>query len=130
MALDLSSVEAKLKWAEHYIDALKSEVSAYIESGSLGMPQTMSEDRSHHRFIAFIQKEPPKVRWSLMVGDAMHNLRCALDHLVYAIAVHESGQNPPPREKTLVFPLCETAQIFSENDNRIRSPISCSLHLR
>lgn len=58
---------------------------------------------------------------SVCVGDCIHNLRSALDHLVYAIAVHESGQNPPPDENVLAFPLANKPSEFKRAKNRIRT---------
>ena len=42
-----------------------------------------------------------------MLGDAIHNLRSALDHLVYAIGVHESkGQLSAQKRKQSSFVIC------------------------
>jgi hypothetical protein len=44
-----------------------------------------------------------------------------LDHLVYAIAVHESGQEPPPKEKTLMFPITDSPSNFADADWHIET---------
>jgi hypothetical protein len=49
-----------------------------------------------------------------MIGDCLPNLRCALDHLVYAIAIHESGQSPPPCEGSLAFPICDSPDLLHQ----------------
>ena len=38
----------------------------------------------------------PETEWGLIFGDGVHCLRSALDHTVYAVAVKESGTDPPP----------------------------------
>src|SRR5439155_7189104 len=38
---------------------------------------------------------------------------------VYAIAVHESGQNPPPKENRLAFPIADSPDDFREVGRRI-----------
>jgi hypothetical protein len=60
-----------------------------------------------HSLILRVLKLPALERWSLVAADCVHNLRCALDHLVYAIAVYESGQDPPPNHRGLQFPIAE-----------------------
>jgi hypothetical protein len=47
---------------------------------------------------------PPPTRWSLIVGDCVHNLRSALDHLVYQLVI-ASGVTPKERNN-LQFPIC------------------------
>jgi len=46
------------------------------------------------------------VELGLELGEFLYHLRAALDACVYAAAVVESGQNPPPDEDRLEFPLC------------------------
>lgn len=60
-------------------------------------------------------------RWSLICGDCIHNLRSALDHLVYAIAVKESGSAPPPSKRVLQFPITDNPHAFSDQEWRIKS---------
>lgn len=46
------------------------------------------------------------IELGLELGEFLYQLRSALDACVYAAAVVESGQNPPPDEDRLEFPLC------------------------
>ena len=64
---------------------------------------------------------PYRDRWSLIVGDCIHNLRCALDQLVYAIAVRESGIDPPLDERLLQFPITDSPGTFANEGRRIKS---------
>jgi len=51
-------------------------------------------------------KEPPPVRLSILAGDALHNFRTALDHVVYAIAEQHLGSALTPAiEAKLMFPI-------------------------
>jgi hypothetical protein len=45
---------------------------------------------------------------ALLLGDAVHNMRSALDHLVYAGAIHVTGKNPPPDERKLQFVIVDS----------------------
>ncbi|MGB2633477.1 MAG: hypothetical protein WAM58_06035 [Candidatus Acidiferrum sp.] len=44
-----------------------------------------------------------------------------MDHLVYAIAIHESGTVSPPDENKLMFPITDSTVKFNEAAQRIRS---------
>lgn len=51
---------------------------------------------SVHQFSLCFEVQPDTLRWALLLGDALHNMRCALDHIVYALAVRQTGKGPPP----------------------------------
>jgi hypothetical protein len=74
-----------------------------------------------HSVTIHINKPPPLERWSVISGDCVHALRCALDHFVYAVAVHESKLNPPPDERMLQFPIADTAEKFAVAVKRIKT---------
>lgn len=52
-----------------------------------------------------IEKFPDLDRWSLLLGDCIHNLRSTLDHLIYRAAINVAKADPPPDEKILAFPV-------------------------
>ncbi|MGA2558271.1 MAG: hypothetical protein ABSF17_01230 [Terracidiphilus sp.] len=62
----------------------------------------------------------------LQFGEAMYQLRAALDSCVYDCAVIESGQNPPPDERNLQFPICATPKSFENCRGQI-APLSKEL---
>ena len=64
-------------------------------------------------------------RWSLIASDAFHNLRCALDHLVYAFAVFESKSNPPPGKTVLSFPICDDPKWFRGAKKKLEPLSAC-----
>lgn len=47
-----------------------------------------------------------------IVGDVVHNLRSALDYLIYRAACLDSGKDPPPRWKDLAFPIVSSDTDF------------------
>lgn len=49
--------------------------------------------------------EPMPVRISALFGEWLYLLRAALDGAAYYVAVRDSGQNPPPNERSIYFPI-------------------------
>lgn len=49
--------------------------------------------------------EPMPVRISTLFGEWLYLLRAALDGAAYYVAVRDSGQNPPPSERNIYFPI-------------------------
>lgn len=62
------------------------------------MFRTEVEARSTHeityRCLA-VEREPPPDDWPLLAGEAIQNLRAALDHMVYAVSGEKSGTQFP-----------------------------------
>lgn len=58
---------------------------------------------------------------ALEFGEYLYNLRAALDHLAYTLAVFDSKQDPPPREDAIQFPIYDTKDGFQRNEYRIEA---------
>ncbi len=56
---------------------------------------------------------------SLELGEMLYQLRATLDGSVYTCAVLESGQNPPPDEDRLEFPVYTIPDKFNENARKL-----------
>lgn len=111
MTLDLSSVRAKLAWAEHHTQTLKDEILKWRDRVPYSLSWRINSEATRHSVMLAVTEKPDLVRWSLIAADAIHALRCALDHLMYAVAVHEFSMDPPPNGKRIAFVICDT-----END--------------
>lgn len=90
MTLDLTDPIAKLDRSEYHLDALSAEVRGVMELNAEAMETRFNPiDQSY----SSIFKEPrpiPHVDLGLILGDVIHNMRSALDHLV-AILVADTG---------------------------------------
>lgn len=125
MAIRTDSINAKLRHAESYLNSVKDEVKAWMDSSPYSISRETNTDCTRYSLILRINKEPPVERWSLLIGDIIFNLRCTLDHMTYAIAVHESGQNPPPSWNKLQFPICDSVEKFRESSWRVETLSDC-----
>jgi hypothetical protein len=68
---------------------------------------------------------PPELATSssLRLGEALYQLRAALDACIYDAAVRDSGQDPPPGDDKLEFPICLTEDGYKSSGPKIK-PLS------
>ena len=137
MTVDLESVNAKLGHAIDHAKAVEKEILAWGETKPYSLSyQTNLNCTRYSTLIHFNSAIPaaPVQRWSLMIADSIHNFRCALDHLVYAVAIAESCQDPPPCTDKLMFPICDSKASFDGDVKRwklgtISDPVKAAFEL-
>jgi hypothetical protein len=81
----LTGARAKLRRAEEHCHALDGEIRAFFESN----PYRVVVDHPADEFYIFRVDRPPAIpdeRWSLLIGDCVHNVRCALDYVAWELA--------------------------------------------
>ena len=110
---DLHSVDLKVWRAEGHQEALQRELAAIDEVGLYGFVSKIERDGFDHSFYPISLRDVPadtlRVPDSLLasLGDCIHNLRCALDHLAYNL-VRVSGLQP---DNQVTFPVCHTETV-------------------
>jgi hypothetical protein len=82
----------KLAWSSQHLHALDLEIKNFLERNKF---TARGEQRDRTREFDIIVNETPRLpsHWSLMAGDAIHNMRSALDHLVWVLSL--SHLTPP-----------------------------------
>lgn len=70
-------------------------------------------------YISLTQIEPFPSDLSLELGEFLYQMRAALDACVYDLACVNTGQDPPPDENRLEFPVCRTANAFKNSTRKI-----------
>lgn len=122
----------KIGRAKEHFELLKAELIAWNNTDP--KPYIVSRkcdpEGKRHSLIVNITKPPPLDRWALLAGDCVHNLRSALDSSIYALAVKESGTNPPPDFDSLQFPITDTAVKFAGQAARRLSALSAQTRAR
>lgn len=111
-----ASAAEKFARAQEHFDSLKREVDAFLEPDAHRTRSEPNSDFTEYRFFVEFNEPLPLVRWGLIFGDGVHCLRSALDHSVYAIGVIESGTDPPPDERILMFPITADQAAWKDAD--------------
>jgi hypothetical protein len=99
-AADLSGVDAKIGWAKCHLAALKEAIDDTLDAHPCQLVGQM--DRETAAYVFTVHNLPAMdPTWGLRVGDVVHNLRCALDHLAWQLVILE---NKKPNRNTQ-FPI-------------------------
>ena len=124
MPADFRSAIGKLQRGDQHAMALKREFAKWEASDPYDI--ALEHDLYFQRWTIrlLIRERPPLERWGLMVGDVVACYRSALDHALYALAAHETGEDPPPGERVLQFPICDSFKWYAAHKNRRLSDLS------
>lgn len=123
--LDLASAYHKLDRAKELLDGLDAEVLAWMDLKPYTCFPYISPNYRRASIIVKAHHDPPIVRWSLIVADIIHNIRCALDHAFWAILLNEFGGKAPAKADKLSFPIWDAAP--TSNQKRTFEPIGLKL---
>lgn len=102
----------KLRRAREHAKALNDAVQWWLESQPYRIAEEIDTKTDTKEFVVIAERQPP-VRLSLMLGDAIQNLRSALDYLVGDLARHNAGGHLMPKiESDLMFPITTSPGAF------------------
>lgn len=105
------SCRAKLERAKEHRDALDDYITTTFEVEA-NRPKFKLETGEHVGYVsAMPDLDPFLVRCAVIVGDAIHNLRSGLDHLVFQLALANTG-GMLPDERRVQFPIEDDAARF------------------
>jgi hypothetical protein len=88
--VSLAGFELKFSRALGLVDQLDREIGAYLESAPFELAEGIDQDSGDLRVTVDIRSAPPP-EWSLVVGDALHNARSALDHFAWQLVDMHGG---------------------------------------
>lgn len=107
----LSGCQLKLDRAYEHVEALNREIGAFLRRKPYEPLDKF--DREADEYIVWMRvRDTPPVRWSIIIGEMVHNLRSALDHLAWQLVKANEGN--PTRDTG--FPIF-TQDPFAENAN-------------
>jgi hypothetical protein len=107
----LYGIVLKLDRAHQQLDSLNNDIRTFHESKPYLVHPKYNPQTRLLTLTAHIQKPLPK-HWGIQVGEIVHNLRSALDHLVWELVIHHTG-SPPTSNKTQ-FPIFETEKGYRD----------------
>ena len=111
----LDSVRQKVVRSKIHLNSLDGETQRYFDLKPCEvMPE--EEANSGRIILRFKEKIPVPVAIPLIIGDALQNLRSALDYLVWELVLAANG-NPTNKH---MFPICDTHDAFKEQVRRGR----------
>jgi hypothetical protein len=83
---DLAGCRAKLDWAEKNLDSLNAELKTFFEDDAQTFVTKFDEaDQAH--VITFKEANKIPIEWGIALGNIVHDVRSALDHLVYQLVL-------------------------------------------
>jgi hypothetical protein len=102
MAHPLDGARKRIERADKHLDDFISEVEAYAASEAKNIAIEYDEVRNQPNVILAASTPLPD-EMALVVSDCIHNLRAALDYLVFELAREDSSDPEPERTQFPVF---------------------------
>ena len=110
----LQGIQAKIDWAKQHIGTLEQAIKTFRTSDPYGFKienDPKSGDKIH---IIQIRQQTP-ANFPLIIGDAIHNLRSALDYLAWQLVL-ANGQQPKSGRGGTQFPTLNTKGKSGQGD--------------
>lgn len=96
---------AKAARAKNHIDDLTREITEYLTGGTFNVIQEAGQE-SGETIYRLEMSDPIPIRFSTMIGDAIHNLRSALDCAAFEMARrHVNRSLTEEEEQACAFPI-------------------------
>ena len=123
----MSGHKAKLSRARELYQELDGYIRTYLSDKEHRPSLAVRLDSTTHESVLFVYHVPSLdeffERVSLLVGDIVHNLRCALDHLIHHLALRNSGDNLKHPERTQ-FPIADNPTAYQTQAQRYLQEIA------
>jgi len=101
--VDLEGIFRKLDRAVEHLDALNETAERFFEDSDdeiYALHGETNSQRTKHLFRVELLQPLPLIEWGLIVGDAVHCLRSALDQLAYSFCGDPDGNTAFPISRT------------------------------
>jgi len=108
MSFDQSSANWKIGRAKELLDGLGGEVLAWQATKPYSFFTYINPEYTRASVIVRVNHEPPIIRWSLIIADIIHNLRCALDHAFWALISNRLSGRIPRGTRELSLPIWDS----------------------
>ncbi|HEY3944575.1 MAG TPA: hypothetical protein VGL78_05065 [Solirubrobacteraceae bacterium] len=98
---------------------LARQCEAYVQANPF--PFRIAWHEASDRHLAFLEGRKPPRYLGLILGEVVHDLRCALDHTAWHLAIQESGLetvSSPDVAWKIQFPIARTEAAFKNHRAR------------
>jgi hypothetical protein len=115
----LRLIRIKIERAEKHLDDLEAAVQSLGEATfKLISLDSQSETRKPFLNVRPLNIYPPEI--PAITGDVIHNLRCALDHLVFHLVQVgiTFGETPPEKWEDIQFPISHSPDSYEDGKGR------------
>src|SRR3990172_1324265 len=85
---------AKLERALVHVANLADAIQGFIDGGAYAIEIDSDSKAFEYILRGRVHKDTPSREWGLFIGDAVNNLRSALDNLIWQLTVLEKGPAP------------------------------------
>jgi len=82
------------------------------EGDGYSVVEEHDSDAGVYVFRMNLLREPPLIQWSLVIGDCLHNIRSALDHLFWALVLLKHPTGSPQGATHAMFPIYRDVNTF------------------
>ena len=147
------SVRLKFNRAQEHLDNLAGEIASYLDREPYKLVYNVQPSDQHLVLIEFHVVTKPDERLGIILGDYLHNLRSALDHLICRLVERTGGKvtqgtqfpifDSPPKDRRgqrsplringgvdpNVLALVESLQPYTRGEGALSHPLSILRHL-
>jgi hypothetical protein len=106
MVHPLDGPRLKVVRAREHLHALQRVEGRFFERSPFEITDDFNIETGQHVYRIRVLRDPPIRRFAALVGDCVHNLRSALDHLAWQLSEDASGSNEA--DTTTQFPIFKT----------------------
>ncbi len=118
MTHPLDGAARKMERADEHLRTLTTEVTDFLDKNPQRVTREMDAEKTLYIYHVYTQAlTPPPHRFGLIAADAIHNMRSALDHAAWQLALLRTDK---PNRST-AFP------IFTQRDDKALCRMVCSM---
>jgi len=107
-----SSHRLKLNHSVDHFEALQKVAERWSDTDPCIIREDCEIETRKHRVFIDLLHQPDDSLIPLCMADCIHNMRQALDHLAYRLAISLHRSDPPPNEDNTGFPITTTQTHF------------------
>ena len=116
----LDGPRLKIRRAESEIDRLRLMEDTFFQNTKYYIvPAEMNPISGKKVYRIRINGPPPSLDWGVYIGEIAHNLRSALNYLIYQLALLETSPETVAWDRSLQFPIFGNPSEFRDSGKRM-----------